>query len=107
LAEVRTRYAGRVRFLEGRAVSYAQRLPYWPVRELLREWLALDAAAPEARARLELKTQLARLFGDEAEAAYPFLGTLLGLALDGDARERLAELSRESLQRETLEFFSE
>ena len=46
VAEARRRFDERVRFLEGRAVSYAQRLPYWPIRDLLREWLSVGAASP-------------------------------------------------------------
>jgi ABC-type transport system substrate-binding protein/class 3 adenylate cyclase len=107
LAEVRQRYRDRVRFVEGRAVSYAQSSPYWPVRDLLREWLSLGITTPEARTRLELKTELARVFGENAEASYPFLARLLGLTLEPDAAERVRELNRESLQRETFELMSE
>jgi ABC-type oligopeptide transport system substrate-binding subunit/class 3 adenylate cyclase len=107
VAEVRRRHHDRVRFVEGRAVSYAQTFPYWPARELLREWLGLGATAPEARVRLELKAELAHLFGDEAEGVYPFLATLLGIALEPEAAERLNELSREGLRRETFEVFGE
>ena len=43
-----------VRFIEGRSVSYAQTFPYWPIRDLLREWLGVGASTPEARV-LELE----------------------------------------------------
>lgn len=101
--EVRSRFRERVTFLEGRGVSYAQALPYWPIRDLLRELLGVGAAAPEARVRLELKAELARSFGDEADAAYPFLATLLGLTLEPEASAALAELSRESVQHQTFD----
>jgi ABC-type transport system substrate-binding protein/class 3 adenylate cyclase len=107
LDEVRQRYRGRVRFIEGRAVSYAQTLPYWPIRDLLREWLELGVATPEARMRLELKAELGRLFGDEAETVYPFLAGLLGITLEPDAAARLREQSRESQQHQTFDLFSE
>lgn len=106
-AEVRRRYGSRIRFLEGRAVSYAQRMPYWPIRELLRDWLSVSASSPEARVRLELKAGLGRLFGVEADGAYPFLANLLGLTLEPDAAQGIRELNRESVQRETFEFFAE
>ncbi len=107
VAEARRRHEGRIRFLEGRAVSYTQRLPYWPVRELLRDWLSVSAASPEARVRLELKTALGRLFGSDADAPYPFIASLLGITLEPDAAQRIRELNRESVQRETFEFFGE
>src|SRR5262245_56290159 len=105
VAEVRGRYGDRVHFLEGRAVSYARTIPYWPIRELMREWLGLGASAPEARIRLELKAELAGLFGAEADGVYPVLGNLLGITLEADAADRIRELSREALRQQTFEIF--
>ncbi len=107
VAEVVRSYRDRIRFVEGRSVSYAQDIPYWPIRDLLREWLGVGAQTPEARTRLELKAELAHRFGGEAEAAYPFVASLLGLALEPEAADRIRELSREGLQRETFELFGE
>jgi ABC-type transport system substrate-binding protein/class 3 adenylate cyclase len=106
-AEVRRRYRDRVRFIEGRAVSYAQSFPYWPVRDLLREWLGVGATTPEARVRLELKAQLSELFREETEEAYPFFASLMGVTLEPDAAERLREINREAVQRRTFELFFE
>ena len=106
--EVRDRYGGRVRFIEARGVSYAQTFPYWPIRDLLREWLGVGASTPEARVRLELKAELAHLFGTEdAEEAYPFFASLLGLTLEPDAAQSIRELNRESIQTRTFEVFFE
>jgi ABC-type transport system substrate-binding protein/class 3 adenylate cyclase len=106
VAEVRSRYRDRVTFVEGRGVSYAQTFPYWPIRDLLREWLAVGASTPEARVRLELKAQLGELF-DDAEEIYPFFASLMGLALEPDAAQSLRELNRESVQNQTFEYFSD
>src|SRR5439155_1330475 len=38
----------RMTVLEGRALSYTGSFPYWPVRELLRDWLGAGATAAEA-----------------------------------------------------------
>jgi ABC-type transport system substrate-binding protein/class 3 adenylate cyclase/tetratricopeptide (TPR) repeat protein len=105
--EVRLGYRERVRFIEGRGVSYAQTFPYWPLRDLLREWLSVGASTPEARVRLELKAELAHHFGEDAEEAYPFLASLLGLTLEPDAAQRIRELNRESIQTRTFEVFYE
>jgi ABC-type transport system substrate-binding protein/class 3 adenylate cyclase len=105
--EVRRRYRDRIRFIEGRGVSYAQTFPYWPLRDLLREWLEVGASTPEARVRLELKTELAHLFGDDAEESYPFFASILGLTLEPDAAQRIRELNRESIQTRTFEVFYE
>jgi ABC-type transport system substrate-binding protein/DNA-binding SARP family transcriptional activator len=102
-AEARSDYAERIRFLEAHAVSYASAMPYVPVRELLRSWLGLGISHPEARLRLELKAALGTLLGDDSSIAYPFLGNLLGLALEREAEERLREYARDSVQLQTHE----
>jgi class 3 adenylate cyclase len=102
--EVRDRYRDRVRFIEARGVSYAQTFPYWPIRELLREWLCVGASTPEARVRLELKAELAHLLGkDEADDAYPFVANLIGLTLEPEATHSIRELNRDCNQSPTID----
>jgi ABC-type transport system substrate-binding protein/class 3 adenylate cyclase len=102
VAETRSRFTDDVAFLEGHGAAYAESFAYWPVRDLLRDWLGLGISDPEARARLELKAALARLDG-RTENAYPFLATLLGVALEPDLAQQVSELSRDSVQRQTVE----
>jgi ABC-type transport system substrate-binding protein/class 3 adenylate cyclase len=94
---------GRPLWLEGRCVSYGESLPYWPFRDLLREWLGAGADEPELRVRVTLRRNVERLFGERALEIYPYLGSILGLALEPDAASRLAELSPEALQYRTFE----
>ena len=101
VVEARRRFGDRIRFLEGRAGSYAESFPYWPVRDLLRDWLGIASDAPEARVRLELKAALGGL-GEGAEFAYPFLARLLALPLEAEADAALRELSREAVQQQTF-----
>jgi class 3 adenylate cyclase len=105
--EVRAYWQDRVLFLGAQGVSYAQDVPYYPLRELLRGFLELGIADPEARVRLELKTRLASVLGERAEDYYPFLASLLGLVLVDDARELFQTLARDSVQRQTHEAVTE
>lgn len=107
VAEVLSTYRGRARSLTGRAVSYAHSFPYWPVRELLREWLGASVSAPEARVRLDLRAELAGVLREDAADAFPFLASLLDLTLEPEAAQRVGELSRESLQYETIRSVSD
>jgi len=104
IAEVEERFAGRVRFLTGHAVAYAETIAYWPVREVLREWLDLSVSDPEARARLELRAELARSLGEESDEAYPFIASLLGLALEPEQEQRLGDYARDAVQRQTYDW---
>lgn len=103
IAEMRRRHGDQVRFLEGHAVSYAETLPYWPLRDLLRGWLGIGGSAPEARVRLELKARLAQAVAEEADEVYPFVANLLGLELETDAAERIRTFSRDSVRRQTID----
>jgi len=107
VAEARSRWDGRVRTVMAQGVSYAQAIPYYPLRELLRGFLGLGVGDPEARVRLELKAQLGSALEDRADAYYPFLASQLGLALEEEAEERLRGLARDSVQRQTHEAVSE
>jgi ABC-type oligopeptide transport system substrate-binding subunit/class 3 adenylate cyclase len=90
-------------WLEGRCVSYGESLPYWPFRDLMREWLGATHDEPELRVRISLRRSVDRLFAERASEIYPYLGAMLGLALEPDAAGRLAELSPEALQYRTFE----
>ena len=102
-SEAREHFRDRIRFLEGHAVSYAGDIPYWPFRELLRNWLGLGVSDPEAQVRLELRAGLAAALGDDAEDAYIFIASVLGLSLERGAAERIEELSRDSVQQQTFD----
>ncbi len=92
--------AAGVRVLTGHALAYTEAIPYWPVRDLLRSWLALGVSDPETRVRLELKAALGRLGEPDL---YPFLATLLGLTLEPSVAEQLRQISRDSVQQQTVD----
>ncbi len=100
--------AAGIRWLEGRCVSYGESMPYWPFRDLLRaEWIGAGADDAELRVRVGLHRRLEQLFGEAADEVYPYLGTLLGLALEADAQARVAPLAPEALQWRTFEVVAE
>jgi ABC-type transport system substrate-binding protein/class 3 adenylate cyclase len=103
VAEVRDRHQEHVRFFATQGISYAQNVPYYPLREFIRTFVGLGVSDPEAQVRLELKTHLAAVLADRADAYYPFLASLLGLALEDDAAEQLRGLASDSAQRQSHE----
>ena len=100
LAEIRRDFGERVRFLEGRGSSYAESFPYWPVRDLLRDWLGIAADAPEARLRLELKSALADLAAPSD--AYTLIAPLVGISPPGEIGAALRDLGTEAIQQRTF-----
>src|SRR5947208_6830391 len=92
---------------EGPFIAYGESLPYWPFRDLLRDWLGVGTDEPELRVRVALRRRVEGLFPQRAAELYPYLGSLLGLTLEADAVARLAELSPEALQYRTFEVVEE
>ncbi len=95
----------RLRMLEGRGLSYTDSFPYWPIRELLRDWLGVGQLASEARVRLDLKAALHAVFGDDPEP-YPLLAGMLGLRPDVETAT-LREFSGEAISRRSAEVVAE
>ena len=95
--------ARRPLWIEGRCASYGESIPYWPFRDLIRNWLAVAADESELRVRVSLRRRLDELFGDRAPEIYPYVGSILGVTLEPDAASHLAELSPEALQYRTFE----
>ncbi|HLA81210.1 MAG TPA: ABC transporter substrate-binding protein [Thermoleophilia bacterium] len=91
-----------VRWLEGRCLSYAGTIPYFPFLDLLREWLGVTATDHQAKVGIELRTALDTLLGPRAETAYPYLASMLHLDLEAELAARIADLSPESLQHQTF-----
>ncbi len=94
---------GPVTWLEGRCVSYGQALPYWPFRDLLREWLGASVTEGSDRLGADLLERCSALFEGNAGEIYPYLAPMLGLPLDPDAERDQAALSPEARQFRTSE----
>jgi class 3 adenylate cyclase len=84
-------------WFEGKCVSYGRTLPYHLVLDLVRSMLGIPFAASEKDAKDRLHERLAALLGSEAGDAEPYLAHLLGLALEGEAADRV-KLDPETLQ---------
>ena len=90
-------------WLEGRALSYGERLAYAPITELLRDWLGTPAGEPQLRVQVRLRSRLEPLFGAGDLGVQPFLANLLGLPLDREAGARIASLSPQDLRAATFD----
>lgn len=92
----------RLLWLEGRCLSYAETLPYFPFRELLRDWLGVDEGDPELRVRISLRRVVDQLFGGSTLEIYPYLASLLGLVTEDDRGGHASDLTAEELQHRTF-----
>jgi class 3 adenylate cyclase len=90
------------RWVEGRCLSYGQRLAYHLLIDLLRSILGVPDMAEEPETRAALIALTEELFGEKALEVYPYLGHLLLLKLEGEALERVQPLDPQALQTQYL-----
>jgi class 3 adenylate cyclase/tetratricopeptide (TPR) repeat protein len=86
-----------VRWVEGRAYSYAEDQPYGVILALLRELLHLAPDDTPALLDLKLERGLVPLLGEQAEQVWPYLAVLLGAPVPSSARAALDGLDASTL----------
>lgn len=107
-AELRQRAVSeRCTWLEGRCVSYGESLPYWPYRDLLRNWLDVSPTDPDLRVRVKLRRKTDEVFDGHGADVYPYLATVMGLTLEPEAAAQLRPIAPESIQYRTFEVLGE
>ncbi|MDQ6709396.1 MAG: ABC transporter substrate-binding protein, partial [Candidatus Dormibacteraeota bacterium] len=94
-------------WLEGRCVSYGESLPYWPYRDLLRNWLEVSPTENDLRVRVKLRRKTDEAYGGQGGEAYPYLATVMGLNLEPEVAAQMRALSPESMQYRTFEVVQE
>ncbi len=100
LMEEGRRAGPQLRWLEGRALSYGQALPFWTIMQLIKHDLGLSEADPEARIKVALRRRVQALFGKQAGEALPYLSLVLGVELEPEAAQRLRALDEAALKRQ-------
>ena len=101
--EVRGEPSGtKLRWLEGRALSYGLTLSFWSINQLIKNDLGLSDVDPEAKITVTLRRRANVLFGDRAVEVLPYLAHLLGVHLDDASAQRIRQLDGETLKRQTL-----
>jgi predicted ATPase/class 3 adenylate cyclase len=88
-----------VTWLEGRSLSNGQQLSFHPFADLGRAWAGITDDDDEAVARAKLEAGVRLLLPDQADEVFPFLATLVGLRLEGEARERVERMQGDARSR--------
>lgn len=102
LEEVRPLLPHPVLHLEGHALSFGQRLSYWPFIEMLKPFLDLAEGAGDDDAWAALARTIGRLFPSERDEVLPYAATLLGIKVPDPSSERVRYLDGETLARHVL-----
>jgi class 3 adenylate cyclase/tetratricopeptide (TPR) repeat protein len=103
LAEVKSDSGdGGPLWLEGRALSHARTISYWPVLEIIRSCAGIREEDGEEQSWTKLKDLTEELFPSQVVDVLPYLGTLLGLRVEGELEERVKYLDGRSMGAQVL-----
>ncbi len=107
LAEARAHADGKVRWAEGRALSYTVGISFSLARDLLLNLLDLKSDAPPAAVAAALRKSLAQHFGEEMPEVYPYLARAFELPLEPAMEDRVQFLSADALRARMLQAFQD
>ena len=77
-----------LQWLEGRTLSYGQKISYWPFQEILRQYGGINEDDSEMEAWNKLESRVTVLFAEETTEILPYLASLLTLDIKGEYSER-------------------
>ena len=98
MAEIHRHYAHEnLLWLEGRTLSYGQKMSYWPFREILWHYAGITEDDDESEAWKKFETSITALFPAEGREILPYLASLIGLEVKGNVGENLKHLDGESM----------
>ena len=89
-------------WLEGRAFSYARTISYSPFLEIIRTGAGITDEDSEEQSWTKLTARTEELFPSQALEVLPYLGTLLGLRVEGEVKERVKYLDGRSMGAQIL-----
>jgi class 3 adenylate cyclase/tetratricopeptide (TPR) repeat protein len=92
----------RLRWLEGRALSFGRTLSYWPFIEMVKRWCGIAETDTEAQAWQKLEQAMRALFGARASEIVPYLATVLALELPEEYQQRVHYLDAQALGRQVF-----
>ena len=98
MAEIRRYYQNEnLLWLEGKTLSYGQKMSYWPFREILCHFAGITEDDKDVGAWEKLERKIADLFPSESGQILPYLASLIGLEVKGELAKNLAHMDGESM----------
>jgi len=83
---------------EGRSLSYGQGLPYHLLINVLRSFFGITDGIDGQQAHAMIRERIQGFFGDEMMEVYPYIGDLLSIDLEDDARKLVSLPDPQTLQ---------
>jgi len=100
MAELRAQdFMQKATVLEGRAQSAGRNLSFHPMIHILKSWAAIMEEDPMVVATEKLHRSIQKTAQEVSDEIFPFVATMMGFSLAGKAKERLAGIEGEALEK--------
>jgi len=97
LEEARSSLEPHVVWLEGHAISFGQRLSYWPFIEMLKPWLGIQEAADDSKTWRQTERKIVEAMGEQGLEFLPYIAVMLGLEVREPYIDQILRLDAENL----------
>lgn len=87
----------KVTVYEGRALSSGKNQSYYPIIDIIKNWIGVTEEDTQSQILLKLKKAIKATMPQHVDEIVPFIAILLGLTLHGTFKERMKNVSKDSL----------
>jgi class 3 adenylate cyclase/tetratricopeptide (TPR) repeat protein len=103
MAEIRNRTDfSSLQWLEGRTLSYSQKISYWPFQEIIRQYAEISEDDSDLEAWQKLESRITELFAADTGEILPYLASLLTLDIKGEYATQIKYLDGEAMGRQVF-----
>ncbi len=100
IAEIKTKeITGNVAFFEGRALSEGKNLSFHPIIQIIKSWAGITEDDNPAASYEKFSRNIQRIYPEQAAEIIPFVATMMGFILEGEARQRVKGIEGEALEK--------
>lgn len=100
MAEIKQKEIMRnVAFFEGRALSEGKNLSFHPIIQVIKVWSGIKNEDNPSVSFNKLSANINRIYPEQASEIIPFVATMMGYSLEGEARQRVKGIEGEALER--------
>jgi len=103
MAEIRNQTdLSSLQWLEGRTLSYGQKISYWPFQEIMRQYAQISEDDSDLEAWQKLESRIIELFAADTGEILPYLASLLTLDIKGEYATQIKYLDGEAMGRQVF-----
>jgi len=100
MAEIRVKeIMQHVAFFEGKALSEGRNLSFHPIIQVIKSWSGIKEDDSPAVSYQKLSANIIRIYPEQAAEIIPFVATMMGFPLEGEAKQRVKGIEGEALER--------